>query len=428
MKYPTDLSYESTSRVILIGTTRCQHDPERLPPLPQVANNIADLRKLFSHPRVVGLPPDCLTILIDVEEAGAVVRSVARHALEATDTLIIYYAGHGLCGDNMCPLYLAVGTTTTDMKWASSIPITHLKKAMRDSSAHKRILILDCCYAGRGLGDDMSGGGDDVGDALDISGTYGIGAVPGDYKALAPPGERLTSFTRALVNVLNGGVATAGAVLTVDEVFSEVKRQVGRGSDMPLPQRNNSDDGGLFKIARNRALEAPWEDVLDDQVRRHSAGSTLPHLRPTGSSSGQPLSTTTWFIRRSGRRGKRVHVIGDVAVRVFLTDGQGKVTTSIDPDELGTRLVIELDSLRGLPVYVKVKVTCDALFFDGHESLEYQLASTLKMGTQIIESPVRVRSGSLSAVGSLTVSTSYMKNGPGKTSLIEFSFEVRKIS
>jgi hypothetical protein len=400
MKYPADLSYESTSRVILIGTTKCQHDPERLPPLPQVANNIADLSKLFSHPRVVGLPPDCLTILIDVEEAGAVVRSVARHALEATDTLIIYYAGHGLCGDNMSPLYLAVGTTTTDMKWASSIPITHLKKAMRDSSAHKRILILDCCYAGRGLGGDMSGGGDDVGDALDISGTYGIGAVPGDYKALAPSGERLTSFTKALVNVLNGGVATAGAVLTVDEVFKEVKRQVGRESDMPLPQRNNSDDGGLFRIARNRAADAPWEDVLGDQIIRRSSGVRI----------------------------KPVHVMGGIAVWFSLTDGQGKVTKSIDPDELGTRLVIELNSLRGLPVYVKVNVTCDALFFDGHGSLEHQLASTLKMGTQIIDSPVRVRSGSSSAVGSLTVSTSYTKNGPWKTSTLEFSFEVRKTS
>ncbi|MGF6637226.1 caspase family protein [Paraburkholderia sp. MM6662-R1] len=401
MKYPPDLSYESESRVIFIGTTRCHEDMERLPPLPQVENNIADLRKLFGHPHVVGLPPACITTLIDVEEAGTVVRSVARYALEATDTLLIYYSGHGLYGDRKCPLYLAAGTTTSDMKRSSAIRVTDIKDAMRDSPARKRILILDCCYAGRALDGEMSGG-DDVGDAIDISGTYGIGAVPGDYKALAPPGERLTSFTKALVNVLDGGIATAGAVLTVDQVFQAVKRQVGRESDMPLPQRNNSNDGGLFKIARNRALESPREDVLSEPI----------------------------FWRAMFRK-RQVFLVGHIAVRVFLTDAQGKVMKTIGPEDSFTRLVIELQNILPYRVEVMADATCEALSQVGGESFHYQQVIDLApASTQISESPVRLRPGSLSVVGKLTLATrtSRMTSWRQEPKAVAFSVQVRNTS
>lgn len=85
--------------------------------------------------------------------------------------------------------------------------------------------------------------------AIDVAGTYGIAAVPGDHKALAPPGGLRTKFTRDLVNVLERGVPGGAPVLTVDEVFKAVRAKAGR-EGMPLPEANNWNEGSNHRVSR----------------------------------------------------------------------------------------------------------------------------------------------------------------------------------
>lgn len=250
MTYPSQLSFRPESRVVLIGTSENPLDTEHLPPLPHARTNVAELKRLLLDKGIVGLPESCIVEIVDDEWASAVLTKLHTAAQSATDTLIVYYAGHGLYGDAKAALYLAAKNTQSSIR-ASAISIDEVKSIIRDSRATKRVLILDCCYSGRAF-DGSMGAADDVDSAVDLVGTYGIAAVPGDYKAWAPPGAPLTLFTQALIKVLSGGIETAEEVLTLDDVFSAVKDEIRREAKTKLPERTNWVNGGRFRFARNR--------------------------------------------------------------------------------------------------------------------------------------------------------------------------------
>lgn len=266
--YPDALSFRPESRVVLIGTTECPRDPRYLPPLPQVEANLRALERLCTDPEVIGLPEGAITTLLDVEHASEITEAIAAAAREATDTLIVYYAGHGLFGTAETPLFLVARNSTDDGKDHNAVRINLVKKAMRESPARKRVLILDCCYSGRAFDQGMSSADprSAAAPAIDVDGTFGIAAAPGDAKALAPSGETLTRFTGALVEVLNRGTDSAEPVLTLDEVFRAVEARISRAGDAPLPRQANWQKAGAFRLARNRALRGPEIRRLEAMV------------------------------------------------------------------------------------------------------------------------------------------------------------------
>lgn len=265
MTYPPDLSYGAESRVVLIGTSECPKDEANLPPLPQVQANVRHLQQLFLDPDVIGLPASSVVTILDEPEASAITTQIDTAANEANDTLIIYYAGHGLYGDQFAPLYLTSKNTRSQSK-TSAININEVRRVMQASPARKRILILDCCYSGRAFSGGMNAVSDELKSAVDLKGTYGIAAVPGDHKAWAPPGATLTKFTEALVTVLKTGVKTDSETLTLGEVFDAVKTEIARDADMPLPEASNWQDGSKFKLVRNRYLRSNPTELLHRNV------------------------------------------------------------------------------------------------------------------------------------------------------------------
>ena len=109
MTYSLELSYRPETRVVLIGTTVCPKDEELLPALPQIATNIHHLRSLLTDSDAIDIPEESVIEIID-DEAGSIVDKIAEAADDATDTLIIYCAGHGILGTDTCPLYLQLKT------------------------------------------------------------------------------------------------------------------------------------------------------------------------------------------------------------------------------------------------------------------------------------------------------------------------------
>src|SRR3954463_4664283 len=95
------------SRVLIVGASTFAN----LPALPQVEAATARLNQLllqdshapFRHGEYVPHP----------YSPADVTRPLARAAREATDVLLVYYAGHGVLGTTS-QLYLAVESTRTD--------------------------------------------------------------------------------------------------------------------------------------------------------------------------------------------------------------------------------------------------------------------------------------------------------------------------
>lgn len=268
MAYPPDLSYGEDTRVVLIGTTKCPNDAELLPPIPHAEQNILRLERLFTDPDIIGLPLKSIVRILDWDEPSAVVSAVYDSAGQANDTLIVYFAGHGVRGDLQAPLYLVTPKSTSKGKRFNAVSVTELKLAMAQSPARKRMLILDCCHAGLAFQGDMAERGDVAltDQAIDVEGTYGIAAVPGEFKAFAPPNETLTRFTGAFVDVLENGIDRDQQVLNIDEVYDEIAARINRKGDAPLPRKRNWEQAERFVLARNRSLRRPGTDRLFQAV------------------------------------------------------------------------------------------------------------------------------------------------------------------
>jgi hypothetical protein len=258
MPYPNGLSFGPETRIVLIGTST--YADETLPPIPHALRNIDHLSRLLKDPDICGLDESFITPIRDPATIEEVTRQVARIGKEATNTFLVYYAGHGLYGDHMSPLYLATTKTIDAEKTQTGVPIQVLKEGIRTSPAKTRILILDCCYSGKALDGAMDGNPTPqkaAMPAISQEGTYGIAAVPANFKALAPPEETLTRFTGALVDVLEHGIETDEKLLTLDVVFKAVEDKVRLKGDVAPPKHANVDWASNFRVAFNRALMEP---------------------------------------------------------------------------------------------------------------------------------------------------------------------------
>lgn len=101
----SQLSDPSRSRAVLIGTDSYAH-PE-LDDLPAVRNNLGRLRELLGDPGVWGLAEERCSVLRQPSRQ-AMLNTVYDAAAEATDTVVLYYAGHGLVHPRSGELHLAL--------------------------------------------------------------------------------------------------------------------------------------------------------------------------------------------------------------------------------------------------------------------------------------------------------------------------------
>ncbi|GIJ43702.1 hypothetical protein Val02_05880 [Virgisporangium aliadipatigenens] len=239
------------SRVVIIGTAKYEDESWAGRQLDAVRANVSDLTDLFRDGNYWGLPPENCISVIDPESREALIDPIRAAAAEATDTLLVYYAGHGfLCArDGASKLHLTV-TKTVDRDRLHAVEFDLVREAVSRSPARRRILILDCCHAGVAL----SGMGAAV-DRKPLRGTYVLAAVSPDAGAVAPPNARYTAFTGELLALLRDGVADGGPALTLDDLFDHLwKRLAARG--LPEPWRSNVGTVGDLPLVRNRA-EAP---------------------------------------------------------------------------------------------------------------------------------------------------------------------------
>ncbi|WP_416983893.1 caspase, EACC1-associated type [Streptomyces sp. T028] len=228
------------SRAVLIGVSRYDH--RELPGIPAVRANLADLRAILTDPvsgtvraehcKVVGEPRVPTDFGIPVAEVAS----------EATDLLLVYYAGHGLV-DAQGRFHLAVSGSDPARPSVTALPFDVVREAMVDSRATVRVLVLDCCFSGRATG-AMADEAGLISGQIDIAGTYILSSSPSNKPSMAPSGETHTAFTAALLVALGDPEP-----LTLDEVFLKVHRNLLRRS-LPLPQCRVMNTAGGMSLTK----------------------------------------------------------------------------------------------------------------------------------------------------------------------------------
>lgn len=237
----------ATSRAVLIGGGRYNHLPELAP----VHNNVAGLAAILRDPDVWGLPTDRCSVVLNPATTDHLIVPIKKAAEEATDTLLVYYAGHGLA-DTSGELHLAV-QGSDQAKPYTQVVYKWFREPVRNSPARRRIVILDCCFSGLAI-DPM---GDKTAYAVQaqIDGSFLLTATPHNREALAPADQRYTAFTNELVSLLEEGLAGGARHLSLNQISNQIRARLNAKS-LPVPQTSDRNNLGEQTCFRNKAYIA----------------------------------------------------------------------------------------------------------------------------------------------------------------------------
>lgn len=262
------------SRAVLLGVSFFPRDPERLPALPAVRNNLRDLARLLADPDVMGLDSRHI-VVVDDRPSTEMLSRLADVASDAEDTLVVYYAGHGLIGGTQ--LYLT-GTDSSERTIEfDGMPFDRLRKALNASPARKKVLILDCCYSGRAA--ELMGTTKAMLQASidDIQGAYVLASSGATEAAVAPEGARHTAFTGELVRILEHGVPGTAATLKLPEIYRELFVILRRNPKLPEPQQSASKTVGEMDFVYNRAFAAERSQAAPEKAPEPPRAATEEH-------------------------------------------------------------------------------------------------------------------------------------------------------
>ncbi|MFD8320883.1 caspase family protein [Kitasatospora purpeofusca] len=238
------------SRAVLIGVD----DFTYLTELPAVRNNLEALSALLTSSASWSLSSEHCTVIRNPSSAAEVVDAVTEAALEATDALLVYYAGHGLKDPYNGALCLSLVGSQSGAGY-TAVYYDWVRREISRSPAALRIVILDCCF-GASAFPAMADAGTSVADQAAVEGTYLISAAGATDEALAEDGEGYTAFTGEMLRLIEQGVPGGLPLLDLDTIFNRLVFEM-RAKSRPLPQQRVSNSAGRLAIAYNAALYDP---------------------------------------------------------------------------------------------------------------------------------------------------------------------------
>jgi glycine betaine/choline ABC-type transport system substrate-binding protein len=235
----------SGSLALLIGTS--EYEDEKFTDLPAAANSFRGMRQVLTAPELCGWPPSQIKELFNYENSSQATVKLQKWAAKTTGTFLLYYVGHGTPSRN--GPYLTLTGTKAEYTGATSVDYEDVRQALLKSPAHTKIVILDCCYAGRAI--PLAQSGPDL--FTDIKGTFVLAAA--DNAAHVPTDQELacTSFTGELLDLVRKGLPGGRPVITLDEIYANLKNRL-KTAGLPEPNRGNTDTAGSYRFTRNAAL------------------------------------------------------------------------------------------------------------------------------------------------------------------------------
>ncbi|WP_052173011.1 type VII secretion protein EccCb [Nocardia sp. BMG111209] len=293
------------------------------PGIPQLSAPVSDateLQELLRNPEVGAFGPVELLINESKAEIERSAERLFRHA-EPEDMVMFYFSGHGIRrGHN---LYLAASNTDSDLLSSSAVSSSFVKDLIRESPAATKFIVLDCCYSGAFLGDDVLKGVS----ALDIVGNE-LAAGKGicvlmasnsvqaaeDGKRAAPRSTPLSMFTGAMVSGIRMLAAARTSAVTTHDLWQYIAKEVGTRAANQTPEHYCVASEEIH-IARARRSPAN----LADSLAPVPLGGLLGHLEHL---PGGGLRAEDWWRTRPldvpfGRQQEPGGVAGTIATIDF---------------------------------------------------------------------------------------------------------------
>ncbi|MYT28539.1 MULTISPECIES: caspase family protein [unclassified Streptomyces] len=237
--WPPIVPAPGRSAAVLIGTAT-QVVPSTLPQLPQAAAAVLALTAELTGP--YGLfDPSTVHCRVDPPTPTEVLRLLPAPGGDRLDLLLFHFSGHGVLGPG-ARLCLALPGTVDDGSSAehTSLPVATVFQALESVPARHKVVVLDCCFAGRAL---------DSPKAADV---HLLAAAGRTKRARTPEGYPQTGFTATLLRLLAEGVPDGPEHLDLTTLYRHLEVALP-AAGLPRPLQRAFGDSGDVALFRNRA-------------------------------------------------------------------------------------------------------------------------------------------------------------------------------
>lgn len=277
-----------TTLAIILGVSECPRAP-LLQPLPQCASSAQAFAQYLQGP--LGLPGNRVFNLFDSKVAASeqldqiedwLSERTSSSVAKPPADLLIYYSGHGGFSRNDQSYFLAVQRTRGGSEGATSIRYVDLASSIkRHTGSMRRYLVLDCCFAAAAVvamqSDIAQMVLQRVEDELPPSGTAVLCSSSAKLVSVAPPGERHTMFSGALLQCLHQGVENGPRTLTLEDVGKAARKIIQEKypndsvrPELHVPEQSRGDPAKV-PLFPNPGWKAKTEETASEPAREASA-------------------------------------------------------------------------------------------------------------------------------------------------------------
>ena len=135
----------------------------------------------------------------------------------------------------------------------TGLEYSRVKKALLDSPARMKVVVLDCCYSGRAI-EALADPAVVVADSTDTHGVYTLTASDNAAHVVpfAQQSKVCTSFTGEFIDLIRSGIPDAPRMLTLGLIYFHLRRRL-RSRGLPVPNQRGTDTSDRFPFVRNVA-------------------------------------------------------------------------------------------------------------------------------------------------------------------------------
>ena len=253
------------------------------------------MQSLLADPALCGWPPQQITVIGDPISAADLGNQIAELAEATNGVLLVYYVGHGGLSDHGEELCLTVTSTLPNRPKITGLPWEHLADVLRASPARIRLVILDCCFAGRAIESLSAEGNSGLADITHVDGVYTLTATTRNRTAhVPPPGQQdtaCTSFTGELRDLIRSGIPGKPPRLTFNDLFPVLRRRL-LAKGLPAPYQHGTGTVHQFLFTANPAARIGpdahniWSD--GNGIGEAAAAATQPESVPETPAAAWP--------------------------------------------------------------------------------------------------------------------------------------------
>lgn len=242
LKYAIDVDH---TRAVLIGNSEFDGNFSSIPP---VKGNIEDLYHLLTDKFHIGIPQENVVVAFNKTNTEIEEILLQQSRQPGTETLIIYFAGHGHRTDIKKLYLVAKNSKRIDDYLIGGIDFDFISNVvLRNATAKQKILILDACHSGI-----ATQGADDMMQKITVKGSYVLASSPGDEVSYFEKNGRNTYFTGVLLNILKSGVDNANEMIALEDLYDYSKEQLSdKNFPHPIYKNELNIPPSNFFIARN---------------------------------------------------------------------------------------------------------------------------------------------------------------------------------